>query len=853
MDSDSTERIRDFPSKSAQLKLRSGGLGPAYAIVQAMAGSRFPRGELGFANVPESLMAPVTDYLIRRYTHHVEDGRCHNKHCRHVPNGLRRYRSMRPQALRAHLSDIHKVLWLEPDHEMVLDLRKTIVEKDAETVASLRDGRLLDTSNLEAYLADRAHGLHRLAAVLWALRFEVPGGEDLFRCLCAMSQDPPVNPQNNVQSERPERVITKRLRQLKKNFVESKAAMEQARKDKDAANRIAERARREHEEGRILLSSVTDERNALRDTVDDLTSRLYNETRKVEKLSAVKDAMRKDVQRLQREVWRLETAAGESATQMAHDSRRIATLETKLDALKGSLSMWNFIKSEEKEIDTAILISQGGPKVEAKERLSKNHKLEKAFLEAYPEYVRPRPAVLRAKRPITFSALGGLAEIGRSCYVLGVGKYRVVVDCGIKPSSDTDIFPNIESLDHVDAVLLTHAHADHIGWLPALYRRFPETPLFCSGATAALLPIMLRDSQNNYLRKLARRRQQATRILNIGSLSEAYDDDDLNLVSKRAVECAFGTQEPLLGDLSLRLFPAGHIAGAASALLEDQSGVRIFVSGDFSSTDQLTVPAAAWPNDIEDIDLLILESTYGLTEHHESAEEARDKFIRFLSETLSEGGTVIVAAFALGRAQELLSVIGRARREGRMPLAPVYVDGLIRSVNPIYRKLAVLDFPDAELNTVTGGNDERRQVIHQAERNPSIIVTTSGMMTGGPVLEYAKHLLPNSRNRIVFVGYQDEGAPSKALIGLQARGGGRVRIQDEEGEESFIDAAAPAKEIKLSAHADRAGLVDYARLISPRNVVLVHGEENAQKELAARLEFLHGMHVEHGQADLTIV
>jgi predicted metal-dependent RNase len=161
---------------------------------------------------------------------------------------------------------------------------------------------------------------------------------------------------------------------------------------------------------------------------------------------------------------------------------------------------------------------------------------------------------------------------------------------------------------------------------------------------------------------------------------------------------------------------------------------------------------------------------------------------------------------------------------------------MIKRINPIYRKLASFDL-SAEYDVVTG-ETERQEVAISAQTHPSIIITTSGMLTGGPVLQYARHLLPDPHHRIVLTGYQDEGAPSSALRDV-VPGRRTVTYQDERGDEVRFQAAMPAKEVGLSAHADQPGLLEYSGKLRPRQIVLVHGESQGQQLLRQQLLRIH--------------
>lgn len=329
----------------------------------------------------------------------------------------------------------------------------------------------------------------------------------------------------------------------------------------------------------------------------------------------------------------------------------------------------------------------------------------------------------------------------------------------------------------------------------------------------------------------------------LGGAIRLMDDDvptrlEQHRVSDLVVSCEYNNRITI-GDLQVSLYQAGHILGASSVLIQDQSGRKVFFSGDFSSFPQFTVPAADWPNDLGEIDVLVLESTYGARNRPPLA-ESRDELISFVRSTLQNGGSTILASFGLGRAQELLWLIGSKIENGELPDdVPVYIDGMIRQINPIYSKFTA--FRRLENFYDVSGQAERQEVARNAAQRPMIIVTTSGMLSGGPVVEYARKLLPDGRHRLVLTGYQDEGAPSRELLGMTRfeKDARTVRIPDERGKVVEFRAAMSAKEIKLSAHADQAGLIQYAARLQPRNVLLVHGEPRAQESLRRKLLDVH--------------
>jgi Cft2 family RNA processing exonuclease len=616
-----------------------------------------------------------------------------------------------------------------------------------------------------------------------------------------------------------------------------KRAVEQATKELQLKAQALEKTKRELEGLQRKYHELVEKLEAVERRLKDTNAAYRTLEHDAERTARANDNLRRDLRQLQDAQRELEVGRSDLARQLATDRREVENLKLKLEAVpRGSNAVMEFLRAEEGRIQTDRTISSGGTRERADHEWLLYRKLEKAFLEFYPQYRQPPPVRIRPKNSLRLLALGGSGEVGRSCYLLELGKHRILVDCGIKPSDCEDLHPEIERLERVDALILTHAHTDHIGWVPALTRRFPELDIYCSEGTAALIPVMLDDCHQHYMRKMVTQRERAKYILNAAVVEEKYDGEDVYAVPNLLIKCSFNEEEQLpFGDVSLRFYRAGHILGAASVLILDQSGRRIFFSGDFSSFPQLTVPAADWPDELGEVDLLVLESTYG-NRVHKPLDDRRGELISFVCKTIEGHGSVILASFGLGRAQELLKLISAAQSGGELPAVPVYVDGMIKRINPIYQRLADLQLSPA-LYEVSGEAD-RQDVAASAQAKPSIIVTTSGMLTGGPVLHYARLLLPDRRHRIVLTGYQDEGAPSRALRGL-IDGPRRVAFPDERGEMVEFEAAMPAKEVRFSSHADQPGLIDYAGRIRPKNIALVHGEAAAQGELRQRLLQLH--------------
>ena len=440
---------------------------------------------------------------------------------------------------------------------------------------------------------------------------------------------------------------------------------------------------------------------------------------------------------------------------------------------------------------------------------------------------------------------GAVRGVTGSCHELKVHETGILIDCGLFQGSDyrTDLSIEFE-IAHIRALVVTHVHIDHVGRIPYLLIAGFTGPIYCSEPSALLLPAMLEDA------------------LKIGfTRNQQLIDRVLAQLKGQICALPYGQWQTVANtEIKVRLQRAGHILGSAYVECE-ALGQRIVFSGDLGAPHS---PLLMAPKPPRRCDVLVLESTYG-DQDHESRFDRRLRLKAVIEHALADGGTLLIPAFSLGRTQDLLYEIESLIAEfGQHCAAPnlawrqleIVVDSpLAANFTALYRKLKPFWNNEAQtrlaqgrhplafeqLTVVNSHHDHLNAVQYLARsRKPFVVLAGSGMCTGGRVVNYLKALLNDARNDVLFVGYQAEGTPGRAILEQGPKFGepppkvaGQVELDG-----AWYEVHAQVHQVSgYSAHAGQSDLINFATTINPppQQIRLVHGEANAKAVLQAHL------------------
>ena len=444
---------------------------------------------------------------------------------------------------------------------------------------------------------------------------------------------------------------------------------------------------------------------------------------------------------------------------------------------------------------------------------------------------RPR---LTQKSEVSLLTLGGFGQVGRSCMLLTTPDSKILIDCGINPGAKTpsDSFPRLDwaniTLDELDAVVIGHAHLDHTGFLPVLCKYGYKGPIYCTEPTLPMMNLIQLD---------------AIKVASAQGRAPMYAERDVKQIMKQAITIPYTTVTDISPDIKLVFANAGHILGSALCHFHIGNGDHNFVySGDIKFAKSILFESANW--NFPRVETLLIESTYGAKEDIQaSRQEVESSFIKSVNTVLKENGKVLIPIPAVGRAQEIMMVIDQYMKSGEMVEAPVFYEGMIAEASAIHeahpeylarelkqRILETDDNPfDSEYFTNVEHPDAREEPLR--DNSPAIIIATSGMLEGGPVLEYFRNIAPDKKNKILFVSYQVNGTLGRRVL----EGAKQVSLIGREGKVEVVTIECGIERLDgFSGHSDYNQLISFVHKLRPklRKVLVNHGERRKSENLS---------------------
>jgi len=454
------------------------------------------------------------------------------------------------------------------------------------------------------------------------------------------------------------------------------------------------------------------------------------------------------------------------------------------------------------------------------------------------EIFRPR---LTQKSEVSLLTLGGFGQVGRSCMLLSTSDSKVLIDCGINPGarSPDEAFPRLDwaniTLDELDAVVIGHAHFDHTGFLPVLLKYGYKGPIYCTEPTLPMMNLIQLDS---------------IKVTAAQGKMPIYSERDVFQVMRQTITLPYGVVTDISPDIKLVLSNAGHILGSATCHFHIGNGDHNFVyTGDIKYGKSMLLESAY--TNYPRAETLLIESTYGAKEDIQpSREEVEAAFIASVNSVLKNRGKVLIPIPAVGRAQELMMVIDKYMKSGELTEAPVFMEGMIQEATSIHEsfpeylvrelKQKILETDDNPFDSEYFTNVEHPNDRDEPLRDglPCIIIATSGMLEGGPVLDYFRNIAPHKQNKILFVSYQVNGTLGRRVMD----GGRQVSILGKGGKIEVIAINCSTERLDgFSGHSDYNQLMGFVQKLRPklRRVLVNHGEKRKSENLSMSIRRMY--------------
>jgi hypothetical protein len=462
---------------------------------------------------------------------------------------------------------------------------------------------------------------------------------------------------------------------------------------------------------------------------------------------------------------------------------------------------------------------------------------EKFYRELGEAIFRPK---LTSTEHVTIKTLGAFQEVGRSCLLVETAESKVLLDCGIHPGarSPWDAYPRLDWADvspgDLDAIVISHAHLDHMGFVPAMFKYGYDGPVYCTEPTLPLMTLLQSDF---------------VKIAQIEGGRLIYDQKDIRDTVQHAITLPYSTVTDISPDIKLVFNNAGHILGSATVHLHIGEGAHnIVYTGDYKYGRTQLFDSATW--NYPRVETLITESTYGAKEDIMPVrEEVEMNFINAINGVLRTGGKVLIPIPAVGRAQEILLVIDQYMRSRVLVEAPVFTEGMISEATTIHVSYAEYLSRELRAKILEEGvnpfaSEYFTEIEHPSNREeayregPAIIMATSGMLEGGPVLDYFENLAPSEKNKILFVSYQVQGTLGRRVLD----GTSQASLMDQSGKIKIVDVKCAVQKVEgFSGHSDYNQVIRFIGKVRPKlqQVIVNHGEKRKTENLAYAIQRIY--------------
>jgi hypothetical protein len=434
---------------------------------------------------------------------------------------------------------------------------------------------------------------------------------------------------------------------------------------------------------------------------------------------------------------------------------------------------------------------------------------------------------------IRVSYLGGGRQVGRSCLLLQTPESRIMLDCGIDVSSTDEAYPYLEApeldIKELDAIIVSHAHIDHSGLVPYLFKYGFRGPVYCTEPTRDIMSLLQLD-----LVKIQRGEGK----------DPIYTSDEVKDMVKHTITLGYEEVTDITPDVRITFYNAGHTLGSAMVHIHVGNGLHnILYTADmkYAKTRLLSPASTQFPR----LETVMVESTYGGKDNVAQPLRDQDQILQeMIVNTVNRGGKVLMPTLGTGRGQEVIVMVEKLIQDGLIPDIPIYIDGMVWDITAIYTA-----YPEFLNSTIrqqifqrdnnpflsknikqVGSSKERKQIIE--EGGPCILLATSGMLQGGPSVEYLKALAEDKRHSLIFSCYQGEGT-----LGRRIQNGDKEIIFREGQREEVLHINLDVLKIEVSGHADRRELMNFIQHLSPRpkRILVNHGETSRCLDLASSI------------------